>query len=588
MCSLCPRLVSRMLLAAGLALLSGAAASGQEAGRTASPPPPPGTLLAADRVTERRAALGRLRAAEGAGDLAAVAELNAGLAHESWARALRVAVAWEQLRDAETGLIPRDQKDPFWNGEDTGSDCLPFLFLACQELQPSRAAMWLEAIRTDRKLCGVLPKRVRFRPTRVEEIPLQEQLFGGAEYIKDGLLAMTERLGRGPWYGRMEEIAGELIAKAPQKTKRGPLPGNDTEINGDLLIFLPRLYWATTNAAYLEMARRIADVYLLDVMPAHGNLPALYWDFEKHRPTGHPHADLVKYRDHGNEIIFGLTELYFLERRLGLPHAGRHRLPLQTMLDTMLVTGRAENGLWYDAVKVSTGEVKKRVVDAWGYLLNALQTFDLAEGTGRYAAEIRRAMLGASQLKSFGWEGRRPDGYADALESMMYLLPWFDLPEGRAWLDDEMEVLFGFQQPDGFVEGLYLDGNFIRTALLYARYKTQGVVAEPWRDDLRLGAARDPRTGALVLHVRSAEPWKGVLKFDRPRHREIWGMPLNYPRINAPSEWFVAPADARFALSVSGADAREVTGASLVAGVPLELGANAPRQVTVSPAIPAP
>lgn len=529
-------------------------------------------ILPADRKTERRVTLAHLRTAETTGELATAARINGELGHEAFLRALRATTAWESLRDPETGLIPKSPKFPFWNGADSGADCLPFLWQAYHELAPARASVWLDALATDRRLCGILPQTVYFKPTRVEPGTGYEMLFGGAEYIKDGLIAMAERHGRGPWYDRMIEIADEVNAKSALKTARGPIPGDDTEINGDLLIYLPRLYWATRNPAYLEMGQRLADLYLLDVLPAHSNLPALYWDFAKGTPGKHIHADLVKYRDHGNETIFGLTELYFLERRLGLPAAERHRKPLQELLDRILVVGRTENGLWYDAVKVSNGDVKKRVIDTWGYLLNALQTFDLAEGTNRYAGEIQRAMRGAAQMKSFQWEGQRPDGYADAIEGMMYLLPWFDLPECRAWVDDETEVLYGFQQPDGFIEGLYLDGNFIRTVLLYGRFKAQGARLQPWRDDLRIGAARDPKSGGLVLHLQADKAWEGVLTLDRPMHRDLWNMPFNYPRINAAPEWFPAFADKTYAI-VNAADGAKQTakGASLAKGIPVKL-----------------
>jgi hypothetical protein len=243
----------------------------------------------------------------------------------------------------------------------------------------------------------------------------------------------------------------------------------------------------------------------------------------------------------------------------------------------MMVVGRTPDGLWNDMVRVSNGQAKERVIDTWGYLLNAFQTFDLAEGTTRYAAEIQRAMRAAAARKSFTWEYLRPDGYADALEGMMYLLPWFNLPECRDWVDDEMEVLYGFQQPDGFVERLYLDGNFIRTVLLYARCKTQGTRARPWRPDLQWGAARDPADGSLVLHIQAAQPWTGALSFDPPMHRDLWHMPLNYPRINAPPEWFPVAAETPFKVEEAGQAERRVTGRDLQAGIPITLKAGESR-----------
>lgn len=546
-------------------------------------------ILDPHRSTARRSLLVMLHNAEASGDAAGAARLNAELAHEAYRRCLRATRAWENLRDAETGLLPRSVTRPYWSGDNAGADCWPYLFLTYDQLDPERSSIWMDVFAADRRLCGVLPQTVHFQPTRFETGTEYEQLFGGAEYVKDGLLAIAERKGRGPWFARMLEIARTLIERAPQATTRGPIVGNDTEINGDMLILLTRLYWATRDPAFLAMAQRTADLYLLDIMPTQGDLPPLYWDFARNELARRRHADLVKFRDHGNETIFGLAELYFLERHLGLPQAAVHQAPLQAMLDRILVVGRTDNGLWCDAVRVSDGEANPRTIDTWGYLLNAFQTFDLAEGTHRYAEAIAQVMSAAARLKSFAWEHHRPDGYADALEGMMYLLPWFDRPDGRAWLDDEMENLFSFQQASGLVEAHYLDGNFIRTALLYGDYKTQGVRAEPWREDVRVGAARDAQTGGLTVYVSAAEPWSGELRFDTPRHQTVWGMPFNYPRINAPPEWFVVPAGDRFVLTAStGSAPCRVTGAELAAGWPVTLAAGASVVLQVQAVSPVP
>jgi hypothetical protein len=107
------------------------------------------------------------------------------------------------------------------------------------------------------------------------------------------------------------------------------------------------------------------------------------------------------------------------------PQADRYRKPLQQFLDRILVTGRTDEGLWYNSVNVSTLEpFDNNLADTWGYILNGYQTFDLAEGTDRYATEIERAMRAVATKHSINWEGNRQDGYTDAIESMLYLLPW--------------------------------------------------------------------------------------------------------------------------------------------------------------------
>jgi hypothetical protein len=72
--------------------------------------------------------------------------------------------------------------------------------------------------------------------------------------------------------------------------------------------------------------------------------------------------------------------------------------------------------------------------------------------------------------------------------------------------------------------------------MMYSLWKTQGITAGQWREDLQLGAV-DIAKGVKV-HVSAEGYWRGVLKFDLPRHRVQMGMPLDYPRINQFPEWF--------------------------------------------------
>ena len=66
-------------------------------------------------------------------------------------------------------------------------------------------------------------------------------LFGAAEYAKDGLLAITELLGRTPWFYRMADMTADLMKHAPVASDFGPLPDAGAELNGDVLQTLVRL-----------------------------------------------------------------------------------------------------------------------------------------------------------------------------------------------------------------------------------------------------------------------------------------------------------------------------------------------------------
>lgn len=554
------------------------------------PPPLPlylEPIAPADRVTARRLVVAALRDATTRGDYGRAAELNAVLSQEAFQRAYRTLKAWETARDSKTGLVPYAASPfyQFWNGKDTASDLFPHLLVAGVYLDPDHQAMWIDAIANEYDLCGAMACRVDLATGHAVEEDVDVRIFGTAEYAKDGLIAITERLGAGPWLDRMIKGVDAILEAAYVKTPAGLIPSDGTEVNGDLLQVLTRLYWATADERYLQVAERIGEAYLFEVLPDNQGLPADYWDFKAGRPLREDsrfrpaaesasHVQPFRLVDHGGEIVPGLAELYFVERVQNRPQAERYRQPLRDFLDKLLATGRTDEGLWYNSVDVSTLEpVDKNLMDTWGYLLNAYQMVDLAEGAAGYAPEIERAMRAAATQHSIRWESDWQDGYADSIESMLYLLPWFDIPECHTWVDEEIEVLFLKQRMDGFVEGWYLDGNFVRTALLYAQYKTQGLRLEPWRENVWMGAAMDRQRETLYVHLAAQAPWQGVLRFDTPRHRTIWNLPLNYPRLNALPEWYVVEPERTYLVTnLDTSEARLYQGQQLAEGLPLTLG----------------
>lgn len=577
------RMVDRLwMVALGAGLLATTAVGQVETGFVPGllPQIRQGPLLAADRISVRRGVVQALSQAWQRGDRDDVAQLNAILGQEALRRAHWTLKAWEGVRDEKTGLIPRDPMFLIWNGKDTASDCFPFLLIAAHELEPGSVPLWLDTMEQARRLGGVLPKTIRLSPVQVQNDPLRDQIFGAAEYAKDGLLSVCDRLGDGPWLALMEEMMMEVIEQAPVETGRGNIPSAGAEANGDLLQVLPRLYWLTGKTNYLAMAERIADVYLFDIMPNNNGFPAAHWDFVNRRPS----RATFRIRDHGNELIPGLTELYYLEKRMGRPKAAEYQGPIQAFLDQLLKVCRTDDGLWYDEFDTRTLKANTTgVADNWGYVLNAYRTLDLAEGTNRYAAECLRIMQAAAKRKSFEWEGVKHDGYADTLESMICQFPREDDPACREWVDDEMEVMFDRQQTWGFVGGTYLDGNFIRTALLYADFKSGGVKGVPWRNDLRVGAWVGEGGKTIRVHVSAMSSWKGVLRFDRPRHREYWRMPENYPRLNAWPEWYAVSADRDYeVVNLETGKKQRLKGAELARGYPVTLDGKNPLRMEVT------
>jgi hypothetical protein len=541
-----------------------------------------------DRVTARRLLVITLHDALARGDYEQAAMLNAALSQEAFQRAYRTLKAWETARDPSTGLIPRAVSPWYqkWNADSVAGNLFAHLVIASQYLDPTNVGLWEQTMATEREICGPMPCSIELDSGAVMEQDLDTIIQGASEYSRDGLLSIVERFGPGPWFDRVTEVADAIIDAAQVETQAGPIPSNGTEVNGSQLQLLSRLYWATGDERYLQMGERIAEAYLFGVLPSSSQgLPTDYWDFEtqsplpedtRFRPAVESIPGVYPFRlvDHGSEIIPGLAELYFLERMLNRPQAERYRQPLQEFLDKILVTGRTDEGLWVRSVDVATLEpFNDQPNDTWGYNLAGFHAFDLAEGTDRYTAEIERMMREVATKHSWPWEwGPQQDGYADTIESMLYLLPWFDISEAHRWVDDEIEVMFLKQRADGFVEGWFLDGNFVRTALLYGQYKTQGLSLAPWSESVRVGAAFDREEDTLYVYLAAQEAWQGKLRFDAPRHRIIWNMPIEYPRVNGAPEWYVVEPESVY--SITNVDTGEVSsfsGQELVEGLPVTI-----------------
>ena len=115
---------------------------------------------------------------------------------------------------------------------------------------------------------------------------------------------------------------------------------------------------------------------------------------------------------------------------------------------------------------------------------------------------------------------------------------------------------------------------------MYALWKTQGLTVQPWRADVRFGAVRD--TGTLYFCVTADQSWEGRLVFDRPRHKLLMHLPLDYTRINQSPEWFTAQADTSYTVKLDSAQPQKETGAQLAKGIPVKLKAGQTLLIEVS------
>jgi hypothetical protein len=187
----------------------------------------------------------------------------------------------------------------------------------------------------------------------------------------------------------------------------------------------------------------------------------------------------------------------------------------------------------------------------------------------RFEDATREGLRATSEVRFHKWENGDMDGYADTLESALYLLRYLDDPEATRWVDEQIGVLYGFQRDSGAVTDENIDGNYIRTTMLYGRWLTQSTRVEPWQPTVSLGAVADG--SCLQVHLHAAQSWEGRLLFDTPRHRQNFGLPLDYPRLNQWQEWWTVEPGQRYAVALPDGSGTDLDGDQLAAGLPLRI-----------------
>jgi hypothetical protein len=516
-----------------------------------------------------------------AGDHVGIARLNAILATEGFRRSRLVLDRWLPRFDPTTGLLPSslEPDGQLWAYGDTGSDLYPHLAIAAHLLAPESDRLFTGLLAAERKLGPAVPDDVRIPGGQPVGLNLKDRIFGNAEYAKDGLLPMVDRLGPEPWLGRLVEVAEEIIAASETPTRNhGMVPADSTEVNGDMLQVLARTYWATGNRKYLDAASRIARTYTQEVLPSTTYLPPNRWDFVEKEPL-----DRRRFRlsDHGNEILPGLLEWHFAATFSGDPEAEADRITIRRMLDRLADKGRSPDGLWMRVIEIPSGRVEQDgFSDNWGYVSQAFLIQSLieakapggdAQAAARYREVASKSLAAVASYRYYNWQSGEMDGYADTIESAVYILHEVKDQAADLWLDDQMGALYGYQAPDGAVVERDLDGNFIRSTLLYAYRLTGGARLDPWTPDLLLGGSQDG--ACLTLWASSGEDWQGRLILDRPRHRDYLNLPFDYARLNKWPEWFTASAGTGYRVTDSQGSSQAVDGKALIDGLPLTLTA---------------
>lgn len=514
-------------------------------------------------------------AAGPAGDAAFAQARENGRRYEQMAAACqRVLKAWLARADPRTLLLPdrlpggfRGLKESdtsrLYTPHNSGADLYPYLILTAHLTDPDLY---------HGRMMEMLRNEVRFTTVQ-ESIPANldlntgqlgpPSLFGAGEYAKDGLLAVTERLGRTPWFYRMVDMVADAMNRAPVRSRFGNLPASDAELNGDFLQALVRLATMTGDRRFFEWLRRIGDAYVEEVLPASHGVPSSKWDFDRHTGDGR-----LRLRDHGNEAVVGLTLLYALEQYDRTPRAERYRPVIARMLGRILESANPD-GMLYNVVDAATLKpVDSRLSDNWGYVYGAVYTFYQCTGETRYRDAVRRVLKNLPKYRNYGWEGGSFDGYADSIEGALYLVAREPVPEALAWIESEIQVMAAMQKPSGLIEHWYGEGNFNRTLLLYMDYKSQGCRPERWTSGLRLGAVR--QGDRLYLNLEA--PGETRVHFDFARHRRVLNFDKNYVRLNEFPEWYTVDENTLYKVRPASGAERIFLGSDLIAGVPLAPG----------------
>jgi hypothetical protein len=478
----------------------------------------------------------------------------------------------ERLPGGSRGLKPGDRSRRY-TPHNSAADLYPYLVLTARLTDPELF---------DGILTEMLRNEVRYT-TVLDSIPANldlnsgvlgpPSLFGAGEYAKDGLIAVTELLGRTPWYFRMVDMTADIMKHAPVTTRFGNLPDSDAELNGDVLQTLVRLAPMTGDRRFMEWARRIGDAYIDEVLPGSHGLPVSSWDFQKHKGRG-----AVRLRDHGNEMVVGLALLYAREHYEGTARAEHYRPVIAQMLDRILESANPD-GMLYDEVDAATLKPPRQgLADTWGYVYGAAYAFYQAGGGAKYRDAVRRVLRNLPKYRNYDWESGSFDGYADSIEGAIYLAAREPLPEAFDWIESEMKVMMAMQQPSGFIENWYGEGNYNRTAMLYALYKTQGCRPDRWVPGVRIGAVRDGTRLYLSVDTPAGPNWSGRVLFDFARHRRVMNFDQNYVRLNEFPEWYTVDENTLYRVR-SGNREFVRLGSELIAGIVSE-----PGEWTVEPA----
>ena len=235
----------------------------------------------------------------------------------------------------------------------------------------------------------------------------------------------------------------------------------------------------------------------------------------------------------------------------------------------------------YNTVNPLTGDHAERLCDTWGYNYNGFYTVYLIDSTVTYRDAVIKVLSNLNAYyRDYDWEHGSADGDADATESAINLYNREPIPSVAEWIDNQIQVMWSKQREDGIIEGWHGDGNFARTSIMYALWKTKGVTIEPWKPDIYYGAEMKGNT--LYISIRADSTQQCRIIFDRQRFKHNLHLPIDYPRINQFPEWFTLKAEKNYSIKSNLKLKSAYSGEELGAGLAVDLQAGNTVKLIIS------
>ena len=470
---------------------------------------------------------------------------------------------WIDLHmDQQTSLYSRGG---WWNYRNEGADHYSSLVLIAHYVEPELnqpgGTLHNTMVGID-KYCCTQNGVPALYDLRTHEQGKPAQLIYLSEWLKDGLNRTCEIMAPNMdhiWFRHYVKTADAMIAEANRQGGMAEV-FSGPEPSGNMLQSLPRLYVMTGDEKYLHAAEEIADSLLFGSTEALANL---------------------SFRDHGNENVPGLGELFALEGQLGRDKMKEYEPAMRRLLDRVVKeNANPETGF---LCQVETRDGKRTYAqpeDTWGYSIFTFDNYNQATGTDRYRAAVEKPLRWFMEnrtrycmtFNSLWPMSHSRDRWSDSYESFIIL--WSRYPttgDGRVWLDwvtERDDRRHCSEQIYGCYRARHDDGSTGRNLVSHMQFQARGVRMLPFSKAAGVGGVEDGDT--LRLLIASDEPWDGRLCFEPDRQTFKHGK-LNWARINEMVPGYVARPGEKYRVTIGDGEAKTVDGQALLDGIAVRL-----------------